>query len=226
MSNRGGKFKSVVFDLDGTLVDSAGDIAAALNAAMALHGIPAFAIDDVKMMIGGGSAVLIEKAAIAAGLPLDADGKSALLAEFMTVYKTVSAEGRGLYPGAIELLKLLKEQGMHVALCTNKPDPVTHVAVKALGIGPYLDFIIGARDEMPKKPYPDMLHACLQPFGIDAAHAVMVGDSGADHGAARAAGTAIVMVDFGYSKVPVHSLEPDAVVSHLSEIPAAMARMR
>ena len=84
---------------------------------------------------------------------------------------------------------------------------------------------IGGTDDVPKKPHPDMLHACLQPFGIRAADAVMVGDSGADHGAARAAGTAIVMVDFGYCKVPVHSLGADAVVSHLSEIPAPLARM-
>lgn len=228
MSNGGGahKFRAVVFDLDGTLVDSAGDIAEALNAAMGKRGIPAFAVDDVKMMIGGGSAVLVEKAAVAAGLALDAGGKSELLAEFMTVYKTVSAEGRGLFPGAVELLGDLKRSGVHVALCTNKPEPVTHIAVKALGLGPYLDFVIGGRDDMPKKPHPNMLAACLDPFGIGVAEAVMVGDSGADHGAARAAGTSIVMVDFGYSKVPVHSLGADAVVSHLSEIPAALARIR
>lgn len=226
MSRTGGKFKSVVFDLDGTLVDSAGDIAAALNGAFAPRGIPAFAVDDVKMMIGGGSAVLVEKAANAAGLALDASGKAELLAEFMTVYKTVSAEGRGLFPGALELLVSLKAQGVHVALCTNKPEPVTRIAVKALGIGPYLDVVIGGRDDMPKKPQPHMLEACLKPFGIAVTEAVMVGDSGADHGAARAAGTSIVMVDFGYSKVPVHALEPDAIVSHLSEIPAALARIR
>lgn len=226
MSNAGGKFRSVVFDLDGTLVDSADDIAAALNGAMARRGIPAFAVDDVKMMIGGGSAALIEKAAIAAGLALDADGRADLLGEFMTIYKAVSAEGRGLYPGALELLGDLKRAGVHVALCTNKPEPVTHIAVKALGLTSYFDFVIGGRDDMPKKPQPHMLNACLDPFGIGVGDAVMIGDSGADHGAARAAGTAIVMVDFGYSKVPVASLGADAVVSHLSEIPAALARMK
>lgn len=226
MTTAQGRFKAVVFDLDGTLVDSAADIAEALNDAFGRRGIPAFPIDDVKAMIGGGSAVLVEKAAIAAGLAIDAAGEAALLAEFMTVYKTVSAEGRGLYPGALELLDHLKSGGVHVALCTNKPEPVTHIAVKALGIGPYLDVVVGGRDDMPKKPQPHMLRACLSPFGIDVAAAVMVGDSGADHGAARAAGTSIVMVDFGYSKVPVHSLEPDAVVSHLREIPAVLEKIR
>jgi phosphoglycolate phosphatase len=218
MSGRGGA-KAVIFDLDGTLVDSAADIAVALNAAFAPLGVAAFDHGDVKAMIGAGSAVLVERAAAAAGLPMDAAGRAAILDRFMEVYKVVSAEGRGLYPGAIETLDVLKRDGWRLALCTNKPAAVTMIAVKALGLSPYFDTVVGARDDLAKKPAPDMIAACLVPHGIAPAEAVMVGDSAADHGAARAAGTAVVLVDFGYSKVPVASLAPDAVVSALSDIP-------
>jgi phosphoglycolate phosphatase len=217
--------KAVVFDLDGTLVDSAADIAAAANGAFAPLGVPPFSDDEIKAMIGGGSMVLIERAAAKAGLPLDGGAKAELFGRFMEVYRAVSAEGRGLYPGAVEVLVELRGRGVRTALCTNKPAPVTEIAVAALGLVPHLDFVLGATDEMPKKPNPDMLHACLGVLGVAPGDAAMVGDSAADHGAARAAGTAVVLVDFGYSKVPVASLAPDAVVSRLADVPAALERL-
>lgn len=217
--------KAVVFDLDGTLVDSAPDIARACNAAFAPLGVPPFPLDDVKAMIGGGSAVLIERAIRAAGLPVTPERHAEVLGRFMCVYCDVSAEGRGLYPGAIETLARLKSDGVATALCTNKPAAVTSIAVAALGLGPHLDFVLGATDDVPKKPDPAMLNACCRALGVHPREAVMVGDSGADNGAARAAGAAIVLVDFGYAKSPVASLGPDAVISHLATLPAALARL-
>jgi phosphoglycolate phosphatase len=217
--------KAVVFDLDGTLVDSAPDIAAAMNSAFAPLGVPPFPVDDVKAMIGGGSAMLIERAVKAAGLPLTPESHADILGRFMAVYKDVSALGRGLYPGAIELLTGLRARGIKTALCTNKPAPVTTIAVTALGLGPHLDYVLGASDRIAKKPDAAMLHDCCRAVNVHPRDAVMVGDSGADNGAARAAGCKIVLVDFGYSKVPVASMGPDAVISHLSELPAAIERL-
>lgn len=217
--------KAVVFDLDGTLVDSAPDIARACNAAFAPLGVPPFPLDDVKAMIGGGSAVLIERAIRAAGLPVTPERHADVLGRFMGVYREVSAEGRGLYPGAIETLVRLKAAGFVIALCTNKPAPVTTIAVQALGLGPHLDVVRGATDDVPKKPDPAMLNACCRALDVHPSEAVMVGDSGADNGAARAAGSAIVLVDFGYAKSPVASLGPDAVISRLADLPAAIDRL-
>lgn len=218
-------FKAVIFDLDGTLVDSAPDIAIAANSAFAPLGVPPFAIDDIKAMIGGGSAVLIERAVKAAGLPYTPESHAEILSRFMGVYKAVSAQGRGLYPGVIDVLVALRAAGMKTALCTNKPAPVTDIAVAALGLAAHFDYVLGASDRIAKKPDAAMLHDCCRTLDVHPREAVMVGDSGADNGAARAAGCKIVLVDFGYSKVPVSSMGPDAVISHLSELPAALKRL-
>jgi phosphoglycolate phosphatase len=220
------KFPSaVVFDLDGTLVDSAPDITAAANAAFEPLGVPPFGIEDIKAMIGGGSSVLIERAVIAAGLPLTAANHADILARFMAVYRQVSADGRGLYPGALDLLHYLRGNSIRAGICTNKPAPVTDIAVRALGLSALVDHVIGASDALPKKPDAAMLLAACAALKSAPQMTVMVGDSAADCGAARAAGCPIILVDFGYSKVPVAQLQPDAVVSHLDDIPAALMRL-
>ena len=102
---------------------------------------------------------------------------------------------------------------------------MTEIAVRALGLTPWLDHVVGAHDHIPKKPAPDMLLACCHAFDVHPRDVVMVGDSGADAGAARAAGAALVLVDFGYSKAPVSTLGADAVVSHLADVPRVLARL-
>ncbi len=217
--------EAVVFDLDGTLVDSAADIAHALNGAFAPLGFEHFGYDDVKAMIGGGSSVLIDRAAIKAGLTLDPLARADLQGRFMAVYRQVSADGRGLYPGAQELLYYLRGNNIRSAICTNKPAPVTDIAVRALGLHTLVDHVIGASDAIAKKPDAAMLLACCKALNSAPSRTVMVGDSAADHGAARAAGCLSILVDFGYSKIPVADLQPDAVVSHLDDIPAVLMRL-
>lgn len=208
---------AVVFDLDGTLVDSAPEIAIALNDTMRPLGIREFSLVEVKEMVGAGALALIEKAAARAGYELAAQ-RATVMSQFMRAYADVSARGHALYPGTLELLGELRARGVRCAICTNKAEHVAEIAVDASGLRPYVDHVVGARDGRPKKPDRAMVDAALEPFGIAAPRAVMVGDSRADYGVARAAGMPVVMVEFGYSAVPVAAFGPDAVVAHMSDL--------
>ncbi len=218
--------KAVVFDLDGTLVDSAPDIAEALTVAMGPLGAKPFIAADVVKLIGGGAMAAIDKALITANLDVDPVEKQRIFDIFMVAYKDVSAKGRGLFDGAHELLGGLNTAGVGCAICTNKAEGVAAVALKALGIAHHFKSVVGASDRLPRKPDPAMLRANLNELGVWAEEAVFIGDSPADYGIARAAGVPVILVDFGYTHTPVHELGADAIVSHLSEIPAAIRAIR
>jgi phosphoglycolate phosphatase len=176
----------------------------------------------VVKLIGGGAMAAIDKALLAANLEADSDARADILARFMVAYTDVSAKGRGLFPGAHELLGGLNADGVGCGICTNKAEAVADVALQALGIAHHFRSIVGASNRLPKKPDPAMLRANLAELGVASADCVFIGDSPADHGIARAAGCKVILVDFGYTHTPVRELGADAVVSHLSEIRSAM----
>jgi phosphoglycolate phosphatase len=209
----------VLFDLDGTLVDSAPDIARAVNAGFAPLGVPEFSVSDVIGMIGGGASVAIRRAAEKSGLALSVSEEEAVLARFLETYEAVSAEGRGLFEGASDLLTGLSGDGVGLGLVTNKAERITAVAIRALGIAHHFGVVHGASDRLAKKPDPAMLLAALDTLGVSPSEAIMVGDSPADARAGQAAGCRVVLVDFGYTSIPVRDLGADAVISHLSELP-------
>ena len=217
--------KAVVFDLDGTLVDSAQDIARAINAGFEVMGTPPFTAHDVHRLVGEGAIVAINRAAASAGVSLTEEKRALVMERFFAKYREVSAEGNGLYPGAKDLLRNLRARGVKTALCTNKAEPVAHIAVKALGIADLLDVVVGARDDRPRKPFADMVRACIDPVGVSARDAVMIGDSKADLGAARAAGVPIILTSFGYSTIPLADLQPDAIVGHLDDVIGLLSKV-
>ena len=214
--------KAAIFDLDGTLVDSADDIAEALTVACTPLGADPFTRADVVEAIGGGSLVLIRRVLAMRDIAIDDAGFEATRRSFMAAYGDVSALGRGLYPGAHELLDALGADGCRLALCTNKPEDVTHVAVKALGLQPRLHAVVGAREDVPKKPAPDMIFAALRAVGVAPADAIMIGDSRADIGAAKAAGVRSIVLRHGYSKTPVDELGADWVCGDLAAVGVVM----
>ncbi len=223
--------KAIIFDLDGTLVNSAPDVRLAINEAFEPLGVGPFTLDQVRSFIGGGAAKALSRALTLLareGSALDTAGvdQDALMRRFLDAYMVHSKAGRGLYPGAEELLATLQKNGMKMAICTNKAAPITTAATQALGIVQYFDGnILGAREDLAKKPDPAILREALAQLGVTASDAVMIGDSSADVGAAKAAGLPIVLMSYGYTPDPA-ALGPDVVIDTLDEVIGAVSALR
>jgi phosphoglycolate phosphatase len=215
--------RGVIFDLDGTLVDSAPDIASALNEVLGRRDLSPFPLDRVKQMIGGGIPTLIRRALEAHGVePHDI---AALVQDMIGVYSRRATDLTVLYDGAEAELIRLQGAGVKLAICTNKAQDITDIILRDMGLAKYFGSVIGAQEGRPRKPEPGALQAVLDALGLEAGHAVMVGDSGADAGAAKAVGMKLVLVGFGYSPTPVADFAPDAVIAHFGELPDALHRI-
>jgi phosphoglycolate phosphatase len=220
MSHGGRKFrpKAIVFDLDGTLVDSAPEIASALNAAMAGIGQPPFPLTDVQSFIGGGAKVALQRALAARGSQIEAAVFDSMMASFYEVYAEVSRKGNGLYPGVIETLTALRAREIPLGVCTNKADHITAIALAALGIRQFFSTVVGARDDIPRKPAPDMLLKALSALDATPAEGLVVGDSKSDVGSARAAGCPVIAVSYGYPHGPIADLGADLVIDQMADL--------
>ena len=210
----------VMFDLDGTLVDSVPDLAAAVDTMLQALGRPAAGEALVRDWVGNGAAVLVQRAlaqatdAEAAGAEI-ADEPEAL-ALFLNAYEAHTARHSCLYPGVLECLQGLQQLGITMAVVTNKPERFVAPLLDALGIGTYIDLIVGGDTLAQKKPHPQPLLHCLAQFQTPAAQALMVGDSKHDIHAARSAQVAVAAVSYGYNHgEPVADAKPDVVIDNL-----------
>ena len=208
--------QAVVFDLDGTLIDSAAELRQALNLALAAIGRRALAEREVTAMIGDGIVRLTERAVAATGAPLN---ESALLRTIEAVKEAYAVlPPSSLYQGARDILTALTERGIALALCTNKPIDATHRILAQLGFDRLFQAVAGGDSYPMKKPDPGHLHGLLAELGVTAAAAAMIGDSPNDINAGRAAGLTTVAVSYGYSLVPPQDLGADWVVDHLQDV--------
>lgn len=217
--------EAVVFDLDGTLIDSVGDIADALNAALTKSGMTPFTETEVRLMVGAGARVLIQRALDARGVAGDTALAQQLYADFLETYRTASVARTTVFDYARGLLADLRQQGVKLAICTNKPQGITEDVLAKLELRQFFQAVVGATDALPRKPNPDMLLAALAALGADPSEAVMVGDSSNDVGTARAASVPVVAVSFGYTRTPAHELGADIVVDSLSEVIGAFREL-
>lgn len=224
MSGSSIPYRAVVFDLDGTLIDSLPDIASALNEVMERHGLARLSAPEVETMIGGGVAQLLGRALRARGAA--AGLVPAAVDEFLAAYRARCVVKTRLYDGALDLLRRLHARNIGLGICTNKPHDITVRILDGLGIAHFFGAVTGERPELPRKPNPAPLRLVLAQLGVVEADAVMVGDSAADVGAARACGMPAVLVDFGYTSVPARELGADAVIGNLAELEGVLATMR
>ena len=213
---------TVVFDLDGTLVDTAPDLIETLNVVFTRDGLPPLAYGAARDMIGGGARRMIESALKLQGRVL-ADGVvDRMFADFITRYAAHIADRSQPFPGLDAALDRLAERGCRFAVCTNKLEGLSRLLLEALGLTPRFAAICGQDTFGMQKPDPEILRRTIQAAGGALQRAVMVGDSGTDIATARAAGVPIVAVDFGYSEAPIRDLHPDRLISHFSELADAV----
>ena len=212
-----------VFDLDGTLADTAPDLIWTLNAIMAQEGLPAVPLEDARELIGSGARAMISKGYERAGLELVPARLDTLFKEFLVIYGEHLCDGSRLFPGVVEALDGLEDRGYRLAVCTNKVEAHSLRLLEALGVARRFAAICG-RDSFPYfKPDPRHLTLTIEQAGGDAARAVMVGDSRTDIATAKAAGIPVVGVTFGYTDTPVEELEPDVVIDHYDRLADAVA---
>jgi phosphoglycolate phosphatase len=183
----------VVFDLDGTLVDAFGDIAAAANFLLASRGRPPLTVEQVKRFVGEGVRVLVSRV-LDTDDAAEIDAACGVLVEY---YRRWPCEKACLYDGVPELLKDLRTAGVKTAVASNKPHPLTELTLNKLGVSHLLDFIHGESPRFPRKPEPDLLRHIMAEAGVEPEETVMVGDSFVDVQFAHAAGVRCLGVAYG-----------------------------
>jgi phosphoglycolate phosphatase len=216
---------AVVFDLDGTLIDSVPDLHVAVNRLLAEEGQPPLPLDAVSRMVGQGPARLVQRAFASVDIQLSDGAAARYTARFRELYLEEPCARTTLMPHARTVLDRLARRGAKLGLCTNKPVAHTRVIVEQLDLARYFSAVIGGDSLAVRKPDPAPLLATLAPLHAEAAASVFVGDSVTDLETARAAGVQALLVEGGYTDVPVRSLAADAHASGLDEIETVIDRL-
>ena len=213
---------TIVFDLDGTLVDTAPDLIATLNTILGREGLPPVAFAAARNMVGGGARHMIESGLRAEGLTPVAAEVERMVGQFIEHYAAHIADHSRPFPGVEDALDELVRGGCRLAVCTNKLEWLSLRLLDALGLTARFAAICGADTFGVQKPDAAILHGTVARAGGHSARAIMVGDAITDIAVARAAGIAVIAVDFGYSETPVAELAPDRIVSSFERLPAAV----
>src|SRR5262245_24507140 len=214
---------TVVFDLDGTLVDSAPDLVATLNTVFAREGLPPVPYDTARNLVGGGARSLIERSLRAEGRKLPTIEVDRLVKDFIEHYALHIADRSRPFPNLEAALEDMGAAGCRVAVCTNKLEWLSVRRLDALGLSKRFVAICGVDTFGLRKPNPDFLRRTIAHAGGELDQAVMVGDSISDIATARAAAVPVVAVAYGYTETPVSELGPDRVIDALTELPSAVS---
>lgn len=218
--------QAVLFDLDGTLVDSAPDIHAALNETLASYGEPPFTLEAVTRMVGRGVPVLIERAWEGLGKSIDPAERDRVVARFLAIYEPRATELTTLTAGASEATRALVEAGTPIGVVTNKPEAATREILSHFGLSELMQVVVGGDAGPAKKPEPGLLLLACERLGFAADQVVFVGDSENDVTAAKAAGMAVVVLRGGYTSIAADDLGADAVIDRLDGLGAAVSTLR
>jgi len=213
---------TIVFDLDGTLVDTAPDLVDTLNVVFAREKLPPVPFERARNLIGGGARRMIERGLQDEGRSCTPAECDRLYTKFIDYYAAHIADRSRPFAGAEAALDRLAATGARLAICTNKLEWLSVKLLDALGLAERFLAICGQDTFAVQKPHPDILRKTIERAGGRLDHAIMVGDSDNDIRTARAAGVPVVAVDFGYTDIPVSRLSPDRIIGSFADLPAAV----
>ena len=209
---------ALIFDLDGTLVDSAPDLHRSLNAVLAEQGCAPVSLADIRAMVGDGAAKLVERGFADTGAPCEAAALPGLVERFLVHYAAGRHAMTTAFPGVVETLSALKARGCRLGVCTNKPYRPSLEILEVLGLSGFFGAVTGG-DSLPvRKPDPGHLLGTLALLDASADAAAMVGDSANDVTVARAAGVPAIVVSYGYTRVPASELGGDALIDSFGDV--------
>jgi phosphoglycolate phosphatase len=214
--------RTLVFDLDGTLVDTAPDLIGALNFVLAREGLAPVPFAKARNLIGAGARKLIERGFELEDRSMNVDDLNRLTKDFVAYYAEHIADQSRPFEGLEAALDQLEAQGFAFAVCTNKLEFLSKLLLDKLDLSKRFAAICGADTFGVSKPDPVILQQTLARAGRPLSGAIMVGDAGPDVGVARRAGVPVIGVEFGYTDVPIAELKPDRLIGHFGELPAAV----
>jgi phosphoglycolate phosphatase len=214
---------TIVFDLDGTLIDTAPDLVDTLNVVFAREGWPPVPYETARNLIGGGARGMIARGIAAEGIAVTAAKLEQLFADFIAHYTDHIADRSQPFPGVTDALDVLASEGYQFAVCTNKLERLSVRLLKKLKLADRFAAICGQDTFGMQKPDPEVLRRTVAAAGGSLTQAIMIGDSLTDIRTARAAGIPVIAVDFGYSECPVSELGPDRIISHFTQLRSAIA---
>jgi phosphoglycolate phosphatase len=213
---------TIVFDLDGTLIDTAPDLIHTLNLVLTQEGLPAIRYAEARNLIGEGAQVMIQRALAAEGRDVTDAEMERLYGAFIDHYSEHIADRSRPFPGLDRALDDLDGAGFKLAVCTNKLEWLSLRLLEALSLTRRFAAICGPDTFGVQKPDPEIFRQTVRRAGGEPSRAIMIGDSKTDVHTGRAARVPVIAVDFGYSDVPIASLQPDRIISSYSELPAAI----
>ncbi len=215
---------TLVFDLDGTLVDTVADIAAALDLALAPYGLARTSSEEAASMMGEGLSGFFWRALVAKRLDFSAEEAARVYQDFLVAYRKTPVRGSRAFPGMRELIEEARDFGALTAVCTNKVEDIAMDILDRLDFLPLFDAVVGHIGDRPKKPDPLTVLEAITKAGGRRERAVMIGDTGADAGAAIAAGIPAILVTYGYSHVDIRAIKSQVHVDTVVELRDAVMR--
>lgn len=219
------RFDTVLYDLDGTLIDSAKDMQLAVSRVLADHGLPPVTEDDVRIFMGQGSKVTMNKAFAKYGKALDDASLTAVTKEFVRYYEADPISHTVAFDGVAQVVAGFADLGLKQGVCTNKFERPSRMILEHLNLLPPISDVAGADTFPVRKPDPRHILMLLERMGRSPARAVMIGDSIHDVEAAHGAGLPAVLVSWGYTARPASELGAEAVIERFASLPEALERI-